>query len=172
MIVGNGKRIDFWEDPWCGMVALKDKFRGLYDICIDQNKSVAEMAQRGWRMNFRRRLNENQQNQLRQMRDMLSACALSTEKDMVKWIWEKSGTFSVKSMYNHLFSLEGNNPTKKLWKAKVPMKIKIFMWLIDANAILTKDNLSRKNWEGDKRCFFCNIFESIEHLFFDCYMSR
>jgi hypothetical protein len=46
------------------------------------------------------------------------------------------------------------------------------MWLVDANAILTKDNLSRKNWQGDKRCFFCNIFESIEHLFFDCYMSR
>jgi hypothetical protein len=46
MIVGNGKRVDFWEDPWCGMVALKDKFRELYDICTDQNKSVAEMAQR------------------------------------------------------------------------------------------------------------------------------
>jgi hypothetical protein len=46
------------------------------------------------------------------------------------------------------------------------------MWLVDANAILTKDNLSRKNWQGDKRCFFCNIFESIEHLFFDCHMSR
>jgi hypothetical protein len=120
MIVGNGKRIDFWEDPWCGMVALKDKFRGLYDICIDQNKSVAEMAQRGWRMNFRRRLNENQQNQLRQMRDMLSACALSTEKDMVKWIWEKSGTFSVKSMYNHLFSLEGNNQKRNCGKLKYP----------------------------------------------------
>jgi hypothetical protein len=148
MIVGNGKRIDFWEYPWCGMVALKDKFRELYDICIDQNKSVAEMTQRGWRMNFRRWLNENQQNQLRQLRDMLAACALSTENDMVKWIWEKSGTFSVKSMYNHLFSLEGSNPKKKLWKAKLPMKIKIFMWLIDANAILTKDNLSKKNGKG------------------------
>jgi mannosylglycoprotein endo-beta-mannosidase len=120
MIVGNGKRIDFWEDPWCGMVALKDKFRGLYDICIDQNKSVAEMAQRGWRMNFRRWLNENQQNQLRQMRDMLSPCALSTEKDIVKWIWEKSGTFSVKSMYNHLFSLEGNNQKRNCGKLKYP----------------------------------------------------
>jgi hypothetical protein len=28
------------------------------------------------------------------------------------------------------------------------MKIKIFMWLIDANAILTKDNLSKKNGKG------------------------
>jgi hypothetical protein len=103
---------------------------------------------------------------------MLAICALSTKKDLVKWMWEESDTFSVKSMYNHLFSLEVNNPKKKLWEAKIPMKIKIFVWLIDANAILTKDNLSRKNWQGDKRCFFCNIFESVVHLFFDCYMAR
>jgi hypothetical protein len=130
------------------------------------------MVERGWRMNFRRWLNESQQNQLRQLRDMLAACALSNEKDLVKWTWEKSGTFSVKSMYTHLFSLDINNPNKKPWEAKIPMKVMIFMWLICANAILTKDNLSRKNWQGDKRCFFCNVFESIEHLFFDCYMAR
>jgi hypothetical protein len=172
MLVGNGKMIDFWEDPWCGVVALKDKFRELFDICTDQKKSVAKTAQRGWKMNFRRWVNENQQNQLRQLRDMLTIYALSTEKDFVKWTWEKFGTFSVKSMYNHLFSSEVNNPKKKLWEAKIPMKVKIFMWLIDANAILTKDNLRRKNWQGDKRCFFCNIFESVEHLFFDCYVAR
>jgi hypothetical protein len=36
MLVGDGKRIDFWEDPWCGVVALKDKFRELFDICTQQ----------------------------------------------------------------------------------------------------------------------------------------
>jgi hypothetical protein len=35
---------------------------------------------------------------------------------------------------------------------------------------LTKDNLSMRNWHDDKRCCFCNTSESIEHLFFDCYM--
>jgi hypothetical protein len=36
MLVADGKRIDFWEDPWCGVVALKDKFRELFDICTQQ----------------------------------------------------------------------------------------------------------------------------------------
>jgi hypothetical protein len=112
-------------------------------------------------MNFRRWLNESQQNQLRQLRDMLPACALSNEKDLVKWTWEKSGTFSVKSMYKHLFSLDINNPNKKPWEAKIPMKVKIFMWLICANAILTKDNLSRKNWQGDKRCFSAMFLKAL-----------
>jgi hypothetical protein len=44
MILGNGKRIDFWEDAWCGMVTLKDKFRDLYDICTEHKMSVEEMA--------------------------------------------------------------------------------------------------------------------------------
>jgi hypothetical protein len=54
---------------------------------------------------------------------------------MVKWTWEKFGKFSVKSMYKHLFSLETNNPNKKLWEAKIPMEVKIFMWLIHEDAI-------------------------------------
>jgi hypothetical protein len=112
MLVENGQMIDFWEDPWCGVVSLKDKLKGLYDICTEQNRSVAEMAERGWRMNFRRWLNERDQKHFSQMRDMLAACALSNEKDRVTWILEKTGNFSVKSMYKHLFSLETSKPNK------------------------------------------------------------
>jgi hypothetical protein len=109
-------------------------------------------------MNFRRWLDERAQNQLRQLTDMLSTCALSNKKDIVKWTWEKSGKFSVKSMYKNLFSSETNNPNKKLWEAKIPMKVKIIMWLIHENAILTKDNLNRKNWQGDKKMLFLQCF--------------
>jgi hypothetical protein len=62
MLVGNWQMIDFWEDPLCGVVLLKDKFRGLYDIFTEQKRSVAEMAERDWRMNLCRWLNERDQN--------------------------------------------------------------------------------------------------------------
>jgi hypothetical protein len=52
--VGDGQSTSFWEDPWCGAVTLKDKFNELFDICTEQDKNVAYMAARGWRMNFRR----------------------------------------------------------------------------------------------------------------------
>jgi hypothetical protein len=32
MKVGNGADTDFWEDPWCGNIALKSRFRSLYEI--------------------------------------------------------------------------------------------------------------------------------------------
>jgi len=33
--------------------------------------------------------------------------------------------------------------------------------------ILRKDNLCRCNWKGDKKCAFCHLRETIQHLFFD-----
>jgi hypothetical protein len=85
MILGNGKEIDFWRDAWCGLVPLKEKFQELYDICLTQHGNVAYMAGNGWRMIFRRWLDERGQTQLRRLRDMLSSCDLSEEKDGSKW---------------------------------------------------------------------------------------
>jgi hypothetical protein len=82
MLLGNDKTINFWEDHWCGIIPLKEKFCDLYEICVVQNKSVAEMASRGWVLNFRRWLDERAQNQLRQLRDMLTCCALFDERDL------------------------------------------------------------------------------------------
>ena len=52
------------------------------------------------------------------------------------------------------------------------MKIKVFLWFLKKRAILTKDNLARRNWNGSKLCCFCSNTESIHHLFFECYHAR
>jgi hypothetical protein len=54
------------------------------------------------------------------------------------------------------------------WSLKVSLKIKIFMWYLYKCVTLTKDNLARKNWQGDLKCSFCNADKIIQHLFFDC----
>jgi hypothetical protein len=51
------------------------------------------MASRGWRMNFRRWLNERAQNQLRQMRDILATCVVSNERDRAICVWENQENF-------------------------------------------------------------------------------
>jgi hypothetical protein len=35
---------------------------------------------------------------------------------------------------------------KTIWKAKIPEKVKIFMWLVFQRAIITKENMIRRNW--------------------------
>ena len=40
------------------------------------------------------------------------------------------------------------------------------------NAILTNDNMIRRNWSGDPSCYFCGLDESIPHLLFHCSIAK
>jgi hypothetical protein len=60
-----------------------------------------------------------------------------------------------------------------MWWIKIPLKIKVFMWLTLHNSILTRDILIRRGWKGkDSRCCFCDELETIDHLFFECRLAR
>ena len=75
--------------------------------------------------------------------------------DVISWSWGKGGKFTTKSVYDHLSSEDVGPNFKHLWKAKIPYKIKIFLWLLENGAVLTKDNLIKRNWVGDPSCLFC-----------------
>jgi hypothetical protein len=49
------------------------------------------------------------------------------------------------------------------WRAKIPLKIKFFMWLVAQKAILTKDNMLARNWKGDPGFYFCGDLETVDH---------
>ncbi|WVZ90585.1 hypothetical protein U9M48_036872 [Paspalum notatum var. saurae] len=75
-------------------------------------------------------------------------------------------------MYEHLMNQIALPLHKHLWKLKLPLKIKIFLWFLFKGVILTKDNFIKRRWSGDGRCCFCDSNESIQHLFFDCHVAR
>jgi hypothetical protein len=75
-------------------------------------------------------------------------------------------------MYDQLSGVGIGRKFTHIWKAKIPYKVKIFVWLIENNAILSKDNMLRRDWIGDSTCQFCDIDENINHLFFKCTTSR
>lgn len=124
MLVKEGKETDFWNDQWCGAVSLKDKFPQLMEICNDQVITVSNLAARNWNLSFRRWLDAPLQNQLRRPQDILFSFPLSEGKDPPKWLWEKNGRFSVKSMYESLCSNEIGNSYRSLWKSKIPPESK------------------------------------------------
>ena len=61
---------------------------------------------------------------------------------------------------------------KKIWKMKIPLKIKIFGWYLRRGVILTKDNLVKHKWLESSQCVFCHHNETIKHLFFQCRFAR
>jgi hypothetical protein len=74
----------------------------------------------------------------------------------------------VKSMYLDLLNDRTVYLHKYLWKMKVPLKTKIFMWFVQRKEILTKDNLLKRNWQDSVKCCFCDHDESVQHLFITC----
>jgi hypothetical protein len=104
--------------------------------------------------------------QIHGLNQIMSQTVLSDRQDKPHWKWTKSGKFTVKSVYNHLCGAGLERSFKHLWKSKIHLNIKIWLWMIWHNAIATKDNLLKRNWHGSFTCQFCDSAETISHLFF------
>jgi hypothetical protein len=78
----------------------------------------------------------------------LNNVRLSDSNDKVIWNWSNKKKYNVKSVYQHLTKDDNGHAYREIWKVKIPLKIKIFMWLVAQKAILTKDNMSVRNWKG------------------------
>lgn len=60
-----------------------------------------------------------------------------------------------------------------IWKCKVPLKIKFFLWQIFNNKLQIGQSLIRRGWKGTGNCYVCdNIAETLDHIFFKCVLAR
>jgi hypothetical protein len=105
----------------------------------------------------------------------LANIQLQDGHDEFRWNLHENGQFSVASMYNALILPDvpiDKISNDKLWKLKIPLRIKVFGWYLRKGVVLTKDNLAKRNWHGSKKCVFCHQDETIKHLFFQCRLAR
>jgi hypothetical protein len=172
-IVNDGKEIRFWEDKWLGNFTLKQRFPALYNIVRRKNDVVANVC-RTIPLNvlFRRGLHGINLQKWRELVDMIVSVSLNDSRDTFKWNLHQNGLFTVHSMYALLISNGQIRQDQIGWRLKLPLKIKIFSWYLRRGVILTKDNLAKRNWNGNKKCVFCSREETIQHLFFDCHVAK
>ena len=74
-------------------------------------------------------------------------------------------------MYRHLVNNDFK-ATQEIWHMNIPLKIKKFMWYLKRGVVLTKDNLARRNWNGNKACYCCSKPATIQHLFVECHYAK
>ncbi len=86
---------------------------------------------------------------------------LNHSSNSFRWNFNQNGGFSVRSMYLELINNGYIERNKIIWKLRMSLKIKIFMWYLLKGVVLTKDNLARRNWNGSLRCCFCMKDETI-----------
>jgi hypothetical protein len=102
----------------------------LYELSLNQKCSVHDVKMSGWVISsnpFCKVLRA----QWYSLAERLNNVTLSDENNQVLWKWSPSKVFGVKSVYEHL-TQNGNGPDfERVWKAKLPVKIKTFMWLVE-----------------------------------------
>lgn len=93
---------------------------------------------------------------------------LFSSPDIIIWRWNSS-IFFVLTLF--IYGYLRGDPThtyNTLWKSKIPLKIKIFVWLLRQDKILTKCSFQSRGWQGNIDCVFCGSSETVDHLFVTC----
>jgi hypothetical protein len=77
---------------------------------------------------------------------------LTTQLDAFVWKLTISDIFTVKSLYLDYMNDHTQFLGKYIWKMKIPLKDKNLYVVLVQKGLLTKDNLTKRNWQG------CNLF--------------
>ncbi|KAL0428200.1 UNVERIFIED_CONTAM: hypothetical protein Slati_2994800 [Sesamum latifolium] len=118
--------------------------------------------------------------------ELITSTLLSTlgTQDLRIWHYSRTGVFSVRSAYHLACSLE-NRPSssslyenkqswwRKLWQAKLPNKIKVFVWRACLNALPTGKSLSKHIPGFLALCPFCQCGkDDVLHTLVLCPFAR
>ena len=59
-----------------------------------------------------------------------------------------------------------------IWKSKIPLKVKVFLWQVFHKKLQTALALSRRGWHGSPLFSVCNLVETVDHILFGCVFSQ
>jgi hypothetical protein len=174
--VGDGSRIRFWHDLWCGDSILKEVFPDLFGIARVKDASVADNLESlggsiQWNVSFIREAHDWEVDVFASFFQVLGATKVNFERaDCLKWVPSKKGVFGVKSYFGSMMGSGGTwFPWKCVWRSQAPPRAAFFTWSAALGRILTLDNLRKRHIIIVDRCCLCKRDgESVDHILLHC----
>ncbi|KAB1208900.1 hypothetical protein CJ030_MR6G006004 [Morella rubra] len=147
-LVGNGCRVRFWHDVWCGDIPLRCLFPKVFSLACCKDGMVVDYLSNDilslvWEIQFFRSANDWELAEFTAFYSTLYAMVFRcNSEDRLVWMGAKDGVFTVREFYS---SCSGGNsqlfPWRGVWRTKVSMRVSFFVWEAMHSRNLMIDNL-------------------------------
>lgn len=170
-VVGDGKNINVWKDPW---LSTSSPLRPIGPPCAD-NKTLRVIdlispVSLDWDVTAIRTHLPQYEDTIRKLVPSQMDMA-----DSLQWLPEKSGNYSTRSGYA-LAKLQASpdlpSPSfawkRNVWNLQCSPKLNLFLWKAASGALPVGSALSRRGMTSDTACKRCGAVESEIHVLLHC----
>lgn len=170
--VGDGRTTAFWLDQWLFDDTLAEVFPALFSHCLRPNISVKGALRGPMITLLRPRLSQAAISDMCLLDDCLQAVTLTDRPDRRALAVPSREDFSTRGAYRALHATDQADPgAARVWKTKLPSKVKFFAWLLINDRLNTRANLFHKNIRTleESFCESCaGVLETDTHIFAVC----
>ena len=170
--LGAGEAFRFWLDEWAGHGRLSQIFPRLFALSLDPGESVRRAWQETWTPALREAMSDQRVADFLRLQVLIANSRPSEGAD--GWRWNEP-RFSARAVYSRLRApAEAEAPDflrlwKRAWKSHLPLKIRVFVWLLLRRRLMTRAYRQRMAPEASTECALCSgAVEDCEHLFITC----
>ena len=146
--IGDGSKVKFWQDHWCGETPLVVSYLDLFRFCRNKEASMVELMKSPngvlfWDVSSFKGVHVRESEALsRFMETIYGSSIRGFGENKMCWIPSKDKGFLVKDYYRifvgpTIFSF----PWRSIWKQKIPSRIAFFVWSATLGKCLMIDNL-------------------------------
>ena len=174
--LGTGESFRFWADEWSGNGRLSQSFLRLFALASDPEGSVRQAWQNAWAPALPAALSDQRVLDFMQLQELLANQRPAAGPDA--WIWSGQN-FTVRAVYLRLRErADSEDPLflrlwRRVWKSRIPLKIRIFVWLLLRQRLMTRSFQQRMAPDSSGDCALCGAtMEDCEHLFVLCPISQ
>uniref|UniRef100_A0A6N2MZS1 RNase H type-1 domain-containing protein n=1 Tax=Salix viminalis TaxID=40686 RepID=A0A6N2MZS1_SALVM len=173
--LGNGRHVLFWRDKWLGEYGPLNTLLNPEARVNTLHYTVADMVDSGgnWKWELFAHLLPihtvmNIAGHIPPMQD--------TREDSVVWDHSSNGRLSVRTAYmvqEKGGAMDRDPLWRIIWKWKGLERIRVFLWTVGHNAIMTNEVRWRRKMTDNKYCGQCvNVVETVTHALRDCPKAR
>ena len=144
----------------------------LFALSLDKEGPVNRAWHDSWALLLPEALSDQRAVDLLRLQELLVDRQPSQGPDA--WIWSEP-LFSVRVVYNRLRDQVGLEDLaflrlwRQVWKSRLPMKIRVFAWLLLCRRLLTRSLHQHMIPDAPAKCaLFAREAEDCEHMFVTC----